>query len=142
MSAATCFHSSMLMPVHWPSSPFIENGGDDLVPITSDSARAARAAHTTTITITIRRSAATTATSGRGLTSVARHRHRGDAERRARRRGAQVEVVGDAVDALEQLVEVARDRDLGHRERQLAALDPEALRPGREAAGHGVEPKA
>src|SRR5690242_11544793 len=66
-------------------------------------------------------------------------RHVGYAERRRGGRAAQLEIVGDQVDPLEDLVEVRRDRDLADRERQLAALDPEALCAPGEVARHGVE---
>src|ERR1700710_2884122 len=50
------------------------------------------------------------------------------AERRCDGRATHLDVVRDEVDALQDLIEVRGDRDLGHRERQLAVLDPEALR--------------
>ena len=42
------------------------------------------------------------------------------------RRGAQIEIVADGVDALPELVDVERDRDLAHGVGELAVLDPEA----------------
>src|ERR1044071_7584747 len=49
-------------------------------------------------------------------------------KRRDRDRAAQLQVVGDGVDPLEDLVEIRGDGDLAHRVRELAVLDPEALR--------------
>src|SRR6185503_10751014 len=64
------------------------------------------------------------------------------AERRRGRRAAQLEVVRDQVDSLEDLVEVRSDRHLADRERQLAAFDPETLSTAREISGHRAEAKA
>ena len=53
-----------------------------------------------------------------------------------------LEVVRNGVDALEDVVEVARDRDLADGSTELAVFDQEALGASRESAGDGVEAEA
>src|SRR4051794_26782743 len=67
--------------------------------------------------------------------------HVGHAECRCDRGATHLDVVGDQIDALQDLVEVRRDRDLADRERELPVLDPEALGPAREVPGDRVEAK-
>ena len=53
-----------------------------------------------------------------------------------------IHVVCDCVDALEEIVEVERDRDFGDRVIQRAVIDQEARCAAAEVAGHGVEAEA
>ena len=58
---------------------------------------------------------------------------------RAGDRAVELEVVPDGLDALEDAAQVARDRDLGDGIGDLAVLDPQAERPARDVARHGIQ---
>src|SRR3989449_11325087 len=76
-----------------------------------------------------------------GTALLSRHRHRSDLHRRTGDAPAKHEVVPDRLDAHPHVFQVARDRDLLDRIRELAVLDPEADRAAGIVAGHHVDPK-
>src|SRR6185503_19197595 len=61
------------------------------------------------------------------------------AKRRRCCRAAELEVIGDRIDSLEDFVEVRRDGHLADRERQLAVIDPEPLRAARKVTRDRIE---
>src|SRR5256712_7262339 len=76
-----------------------------------------------------------------GTALRSRHRHLGDLHRRTGDAPAKHEVVSDRLDAHPHVFQVARDRDLLDRIRELPIFDPKADRAAGIVAGHHVDPK-
>src|SRR4029077_4604125 len=78
----------------------------------------------------------------RGVSSGPRHRHPADQERWRAGAVPEHEVVSHSLDGVQHVEQVAGHRDLLHRVRQLAVLDPHPHRAPRVVAGDAVDPEA